>query len=259
MLTTEKPIVFFDLEATGTDIAKDRIVEIALIKCDAQLAILDKEVLRVNPGMHIPEDASAVHGIYDKDVEGLPAFGYHADRILEFFKGCDIAGYNIQRFDIPMLAEEMLRCGRPFPDPAAKIIDSYRIFVKREGRSLSAAYKFYCDRELTDAHQAEADVLATIEVLQGQLRMYQDLGTSADALAKESEWDGERPADAAGKLRYDSEGELVFTFGKYKDKRVKEYLDYAQWMVEADFPLTTKVLLEEVLQREPGRPPLKRR
>ncbi|MBO5807583.1 MAG: 3'-5' exonuclease [Bacteroidaceae bacterium] len=249
-LNLKKPIIFFDLETTGTDISKDRIVEICYIKVlpDGREVEYSK---RVNPGMHIPESASAVHGIYDDDVKDCPAFKEIAREIAAEFEGCDIAGFNSNRFDLPLLAEEFLRAQVDIDLSRMRAIDVQVLYHKREPRTLSAAYKFYCGSELENAHSALADTRATYEVLKAQLSHYSDMENDMEALSKESSFNNS--VDFAGRIVYDENGCEVFNFGKYKGMPVEAVLvrdpGYYGWMMNGDFTLNTKQVLTRIKLR----------
>ena len=249
-LNLKKPIIFFDLETTGTDISKDRIVEICYIKVlpDGREVEYSK---RVNPGMHIPESASAVHGIYDDDVMDCPAFKEIAREIAAEFEGCDIAGFNSNRFDLPLLAEEFLRAQVDIDLSRMRAIDVQVLYHKREPRTLSAAYKFYCGSELENAHSALADTRATYEVLKAQLSHYSDMENDMEALSKESSFNNS--VDFAGRIVYDENGCEVFNFGKYKGMPVEAVLvrdpGYYGWMMNGDFTLNTKQVLTRIKLR----------
>lgn len=249
-LNLKKPIIFFDLETTGTDISKDRIVEICYIKVSPD----GKETeytRRINPGMHIPEGASAVHGIYDEDVKDCPVFKDVAREIANEFEGCDIAGFNSNRFDLPLLAEEFLRAQVDIDLSRMRAIDVQVLYHKREPRTLSAAYKFYCGKVLEDAHSALADTRATYEVLKSQLDFYDDLENDMEALSKESSFTNN--VDFAGRFIYDENGREVFNFGKYKGMPVDAVLDrdpgYYGWMMNGEFSLNTKQVLTRIKLR----------
>jgi DNA polymerase-3 subunit epsilon len=250
-LNLKRPIVFFDLETTGVDTAKDRIVEISMIKIMPN----GEEVARtrrINPEMHIPEDATAVHGITDDDVKNEPTFKQIAKSLSQFIEGCDFGGFNSNRFDLPMLVEEFLRVGVDVDFKNRKFVDVQNIFHKMEQRTLVAAYKFYCDKDLTDAHSAEADTRATYEVLKAQLDRYPDLENDIVALADFSSR-GET-ADFAGRIAYNDKGEEVFNFGKYKGVKVSEVFQrepsYYDWIMNGDFPLYTKKVITEIRLRD---------
>ncbi len=244
-------IVFFDLETTGVNIAKDRIVEIALLRIGIN-GEEEAKVYRINPEMPIPEAASEIHGIYDKDVENAPVFKMVAKEIARFMEGCDIGGYNSNRFDIPLLAEEFLRAGVDFDMRKRNFVDVQNIFHKMEQRTLSAAYSFYCKKELEDAHSAMADTKATYEVLKAQLDMYGDkLENNIPFLSRFSSQN--KNADLAGFIVYDDKGTEVFNFGKNKGMSVAKVLEeqpgYYGWIINSDFPLYTKKVLTEIKMR----------
>lgn len=250
-LNLKNPLVFFDLETTGVDVSKDRIVEICYIKVFPDGS--EKEYSRrINPGMHIPEGASAVHGIYDDDVKDCPRFKEVAKEIASDFEGCDIAGFNSNRFDLPMLAEEFLRAQVDIDLTRHHAIDVQVLYHKREPRTLSAAHKFYCGTEFENAHSALADTRATYEVLKAQLDHYPDMENDVAALAKESSFT--RNVDFAGRFIYDEAGNEVFNFGKYKGESVAAVLrrdaGYYGWMMNGDFPLNTKQVLTRIKLRE---------
>ncbi|MBQ2037021.1 MAG: 3'-5' exonuclease [Alistipes sp.] len=250
-LNLKRPLVFFDLETTGVDTAKDRIVEISMVKVMPD----GEEIVRtrlINPQMHIPEDATAVHGITDEDVKDQPTFAQIAKSLSQFIEGCDFGGFNSNRFDLPMLVEEFLRAGVDVDFKNRKFIDVQNIFHKMEQRTLVAAYKFYCNKDLTDAHSAEADTRATYEVLKAQLDRYSELQNDVAALAEFSSR-GET-VDYAGRIVYNDKGEEVFNFGKYKGVKVSEVFQrepsYYDWMMNGDFPLYTKKVITEIRLRE---------
>ena len=250
-LNLKRPLVFFDLETTGVDTAKDRIVEISMVKVMPD----GEEIVRtrlINPQMHIPEDATAVHGITDEDVKDQPTFAQIAKSLSHFIEGCDFGGFNSNRFDLPMLVEEFLRAGVDVDFKNRKFIDVQNIFHKMEQRTLVAAYKFYCNKDLTDAHSAEADTRATYEVLKAQLDRYSELQNDVAALAEFSSR-GET-VDYAGRIVYNDKGEEVFNFGKYKGVKVSEVFQrepsYYDWMMNGDFPLYTKKVITEIRLRE---------
>ena len=218
-LNLKNPIVFLDLETTGVDPCKDRIVEISLVKV---MPDGSKEVKtrRINPQMHIPEAASAVHHIYDKDVADCPTFREIAKSLWAYIEGCDFGGYNSNKFDIPVLVEEFLRAGLDVDLHKSRFIDVQNIFHKMEQRTLVAAYKFYCGKELDEAHSAEADTLATYEVLLAQLDRYPELKNEVDYLAEFSSRG--KCADYAGRIVFDEKGVEVFSFGKHKGRPVAE-------------------------------------
>ncbi|MCH5334657.1 MAG: 3'-5' exonuclease [Alistipes sp.] len=250
-LKLKRPIVFFDLETTGVDTSKDRVVEISMVKVMPD----GEEIVRtrkINPGMHIPEEATAIHGITDDDVKDCPSFAQIAKSLSQFIEGCDFGGFNSNRFDLPMLVEEFMRAGIEVNFKRRKFIDVQNIFHKKEQRTLTAAYKFYCGKDLADAHSAEADTLATYEVLKAQLDRYPDLDNDVDSLAEYSAR-GET-VDYAGRIVYDDKGVEVFAFGKYKGRSVTEIFSlepsYYDWMMKGDFPLYTKKVITELRFRE---------
>ena len=250
-LNLKNPLIFFDLETTGVDVSKDRIVEICYIKVFPDGG--EKEYTRrINPGIHIPEGASAVHGIYDDDVKDCPLFREVAREIAADFEGCDLAGFNSNRFDLPMLAEEFLRAQVDIDLTRHHAIDVQVLYHKREPRTLSAAHKFYCGCEFDNAHSALADTRATYEVLKAQLDHYDDMENDVAALAKESSFT--RNVDFAGRFVYDDAGREVFNFGKYKGEPVAAVLQrdpgYYGWMMNGDFPLNTKQALTRIKLRE---------
>ena len=251
-LNLKNPLVFFDLETTGINITKDRIVEISLLKVYPN----GKEEIRsyrINPEMHIPEESTAIHGITDEDVKDCPTFKQLAKTLTDFLEGCDMAGFNSSRFDVPMLAEEFLRAGVDFDMSKRKFVDVQIIFHKKEQRTLEAAYRFYCDKELENAHSAEADAVATYEVLKSQLEKYPDLENDINVLSKEfSSFNNN--VDFAGRIVFNEKGEEVFNFGKHKGKSVAEVFknepSYYAWMMEGDFPLNTKQVITKIRLRE---------
>jgi DNA polymerase-3 subunit epsilon len=240
-LSLERPLVFFDLETTGTDTAHDRIVEIAMVKV---MPDGSKETLssRINPEMHIPESSTAVHHISDADVATCPTFTDFAKRVAGFIEGCDLAGYNCNRFDIPMLSEEFYRAGVPVDLHSRKVIDVQVIYHKREARTLSAAHVFYCGEPFDGAHGALADTEATYNVLRGQLAKYPDLPNDVAALDKYTTQ--RRVVDFSGRFIYNEQGQVVFNFGKYKGRLLSDVLTtepgYYTWMMKSDFPEDTK-------------------
>ena len=249
-LNLKNPIVFFDLETTGTSINVDRIVEICYLKVHPN-GNEEAKTLRINPEMHIPEGASAVHGIYDKDVADCPTFKEVARTIANDIEGCDLAGFNSNRFDIPVLAEEFLRAGVDIDLNKRKFVDVQTIFHKMEQRTLAAAYKFYCDKSLENAHTAEADTMATYEVLKAQLDRYPELQNDINFLSQYSSYTNN--VDFAGRMVYNDKGEEVINFGKYKGRLVEEVLKndpgYYSWIMNGDFPLNTKKILTEIKLR----------
>ena len=245
-----KPLCIFDLETTGTNVAKDRIVEICILKVNPDASRESKTWL-VNPEMPIPKETTAVHGISDEDVKDAPKFKEIAPKIMEMIAGSDLGGFNSNRFDVPLLAEELLRAGIDFDLSKFKLVDAQTIFHKMEPRNLTAAYKFYCKKDLENAHSAEADVLATFEVLDAQVGHYEELPNDIAALSEFSFHT--KFADLAGMIHFDDEQQEIFAFGKYKGQRVKEVfqkdLGYYGWIQSADFPLYTKKILTRIQLR----------
>ena len=245
------PICFFDLETTGIDITKDRIVEISILKVYPN-GNKESKTWLVNPTISIPKAASDVHGITDERVAGEPTFKELAKQIHNMIKDSDLAGYNSDRFDIPLLAEEMLRAEVDFDLGNRVSVDVQTIFHKMEQRTLSAAYKFYCGKDLIDAHTASADTNATYEILKAQLDRYDSLENN---IKKLSEFTYRKQiADFAGFIGYNDKGEEIFTFGKHKGKRVEDIFDeepgYFGWILGADFPLYTKKILTAIKLRK---------
>ncbi|MBL7703602.1 MAG: 3'-5' exonuclease [Ferruginibacter sp.] len=248
MLNLTRPIAFIDLETTGVSLSADRIVEIAIIKI---LTDGSRQVKRklINPEIKIPKESSDIHGITDEMVKDAPTFKQAGNEIKMFIDNCDLGGYNSNRFDIPMLMEEFLRAGMDVDLSTRKMVDVQHIFYTMEPRTLSAAYKFFCGKELEDAHSAEADVDATIEVLMAQLDRYKNLGSSVDSILGVIGED--KIVDYARRFCFNDKGIEVFNFGKHKGRSVKEVLkaepQYYDWMMKGDFPLHTKQKLTEIL------------
>ena len=250
-LNLKRPLVVFDLETTGIDIVKDRIVEVAIIKVMPN-GDRDVKTRRVNPLMPIPAEASAIHGIYDDDVKDCPPFKAIAKSLAQFVSGCDFAGFNSNTFDIPMIMEEFLRADVDIDMKKYLAIDVQTIFHKMEQRTLVAAYKFYCDGNLENAHSAEADALATLDVLESQIERYQDvLENDVAFLAEFSE--RKKFADYAGRIVYNEKGQEVFGFGKHKNVPVEDIFSkdsgYYSWMMNGDFPDYTKKVITEIRLR----------
>ena len=246
-LNLKNPIVFFDLETTGVNVASDRIVEISYLKVYPNGNEMSR-TLRINPEMHIPEQASEVHGIYDADVADCPTFKQVAKEIANDFEGADIAGFNSNRFDVPLLAEEFLRADVDLDMTRRKLIDVQVIFHKMEQRTLSAAMKFYCGKELEGAHSADADTRATYEVLQAQLDRYNELQNDIVWLSEFSSHTNN--VDFAGRIVRNEQGIEVFNFGKYKGMPVVDVFrrdpGYYSWMLQGDFTLNTKQVLTRI-------------
>ncbi|WP_133547515.1 3'-5' exonuclease [Salegentibacter sp. 24] len=250
-LNLTRPICFFDLETTGTNVAKDRIVEIAILKVYPN-GNKESKTWLVNPEMPIPKEVVAIHGISDEKVANEPTFKELASQVYEMIKGCDLGGYNSNRFDIPLLVEELLRAGVDFEMKNVVAVDVQTIFHKKEQRTLAAAYQFYCGKDLIDAHSAEADTTATYEVLKSQLDRYEDLQNDMKYLADYSSRN--KFADFAGFIAYDKKGNEVFAFGKFRGKNVEKVLEdepgYFGWIQNADFPLYTKKVLTAIKLRK---------
>ena len=248
-LNLKRPLVIFDLETTGLDTAKDRIVEIAYLKVYPNGEEESHRYL-INPERHIPDEAANVNGIHDEDVKDCPTFKEKAKEIMSHFEGCDIAGYNSDKYDIPLLMEEFNRVGfNPSFIERAKKVDVQTIFHKMEKRTLSAAYKFYCGKDHIDAHAALGDVVATYEVLKAQLDHYpNDLKNDIDFLSEFTTT--VKRVDPAGRMVYNDKNEPIFNFGKFKGQLVTEVLKhnpgYYQWMMDSDFPEQTKNALTKI-------------
>ncbi|MCU0318199.1 MAG: 3'-5' exonuclease [Amoebophilaceae bacterium] len=258
-LTLRNPLAFFDLEATGTNITHDRIVEIAIIKIMPSGERLTFEK-RINPEKAIPPEASFIHGICDNDVKDAPSFKMIAKELFKFLQGCDLAGFNVLRFDIPMLIESFLRAGIDFKIENRKVVDAQRIFHLMEKRNLTAAYQFYCRKELTRAHRAMADTETALAVLEAQIIRYANqpvtdnegktLGTITNDVTNLHTLTAAPLLDFAGRMVYDAQGTAVFNFGKHKGKPVAQILRqepaYYDWIMKSDFPLDTKRKLTQI-------------
>ena len=250
-MNLKNPLVFFDLETTGLNTTRDRIIEVSLLKVYPN-GKEEVKTRRLNPEMPIPPESTAIHGIMDEDVKDCPTFKQIAKSLADQLEGCDLAGFNSSRFDVPMLAEEFLRAGVDFDMSRRKFIDVQIIYHRREPRTLEAAYAFYCNKQLDNAHSAESDTRATYEVLKSQLDHYPDLVNDIDALSKEYSSFNDN-VDLAGRMIYDEKGVEVFNFGKHKGKPVEEVLknepSYYAWMMDGDFPLNTKQVLTKIRLR----------
>ncbi|MFP4090881.1 MAG: exonuclease domain-containing protein [Cyclobacteriaceae bacterium] len=261
-LKLKNPLAFFDLETTGTNVSQDRIIEVHVIKVMPNGDIQEKN-LRVNPQMPIPAESSMIHGIYDEDVKDLPPFKNVAKSLHKFLEGCDLSGFNIIRFDVPVLVEEFLRENIDFDVSHRKMVDSQKIFHLMEKRTLSAAYKFYCNKDLEDAHSAEADTRACMEVLAAQVEKYRGkpvtdaqgkkIGMIDDTVDSLHDISSTKMVDLAGRFIFNDEGVEVFNFGKFKNRTVLDVLAaepaYYDWMMKGDFPLDTKRKLTEIRLR----------
>jgi DNA polymerase-3 subunit epsilon len=250
-LNLTNPIVFFDLETTGININRDRIVEISLLKIYPN-GKEESKTRRINPEMPIPPETTKIHGITDEDVKDCPTFKMIAKSLSTLIEGCDLAGFNSNRFDIPLLAEEFLRAGINITLNRRKFIDVQTIFHKMEQRTLSAAYKFYCNKDIDHAHSAESDTRATYEVLKAQLDRYPDLQNDIKFLSEFSSFTNN--VDFAGRMIYNDKSEEVINFGKYKGQRVQDVLandpSYYSWIMNGDFALDTKQKLTEIRLRD---------
>ncbi len=261
-LNLKKPLAVFDLETTGISVQKDRIVEISVVKAFPNGEILSK-THRMNPEMPIPAEASMVHGIYDDDVKDCPTFKNYAKSLSQFLEGCDLGGFNSNKFDVPMLVEEFLRSGVEFDTKNRKLVDAQKIFHLMEPRNLTAAYKFYCGKDLSNAHSAEADTMATFEVLIAQIERYagvmlkNEKGEDYEPVQNDMEvlhkLAAGRSVDFANRMTLNAKGEEVFNFGKHINKRVADVLkqepSYYDWMMKGEFPLDTKRKLTEIKMR----------
>lgn len=248
-LNLKRPLAFFDLETTGVNVASDRIVEISIIKSNVD-GSQDNYTVRVNPEIPIPKDASEIHGIYDKDVANCKTFKELSTEINSFLAGCDLAGYNSNKFDVPLLVEEFMRAEVDFDLSERKLVDVQRIFHMMEPRTLSAALEYYCRENLENAHSAEADTLATYKVLNAQLEKY-NLGNDVEALHKMSS--NGRNVDLIGRIVLDDKGIETVNFGKHKGKHVVDVFakepSYYHWIMNGDFPLYTKKVFERLWKK----------
>lgn len=259
-LNLSKPLIFLDLEATGLSLGSDKIVEIGMVKLNPDGATETKN-MRINPEKPIPEKISKIHGIYDEDVKDCPTFKEAAPQLIQFIGQADFAGYNSNKFDIPLLAEEFLKAEIDFDLSHRRLIDVQNIFHIMEPRNLIAAYKFYCDKPLVNAHSALADAQATYEVFLAQLDRYEntELENEKGELYKPVQNDVQalstltnvsKNADLAGRIKYNEKGQEVFAFGKHKDKTVREVFEkepaYYSWMMQGDFPLYTKKVITKI-------------
>ena len=262
-LNLKRPLAFFDLEATGTNVGSDRIVEISVIKLHPD-GNEEVQTFRINPGIPIPLESSLIHGIYDEHIKDEPPFHQVAQAIADFIDISDLAGYNSNKFDIPMLMEEFLRAGVPFDLDNRHFVDVQNIFHQMEQRTLKAAYQFYCEKQIENAHCAEADTRATMEVLLAQIARYEHIewedkkGNRSIPVVNDIEGlhkftNLSRPVDFAGRMVYNEQGQETFNFGKHKGKTVEDVFriepSYYSWMMQGDFPLYTKRKLDEIYTR----------
>jgi DNA polymerase-3 subunit epsilon len=246
-LNLNRPLVIFDLETTGINITHDRIVEICMLKVYPN-ADEELRTYRINPTIPIPKVVSEIHGIYDADVADKPSFKQLAPEIYQFLQQCDFGGFNSNKFDFPLLVEEFYRAGVEFDIDNRKFVDAQRIFHVKEPRNLSAAYKFYCDQTLENAHSAEADTLATWAIIKAQIEKYTDIPQEMKGL---HEFSGQNHfVDLAGRFVYNEKKEAVFNFGKHKGKPLTQVLQqepsYYSWMMDGDFPRQTKQVLTRI-------------
>jgi len=254
-LRLQKPLCFFDLETTGTQITKDRIVQLAVVKLNPDGSKEERNFI-VNPEISIPEEISAIHGITDEMVKDKPKLTDVAEEIISFFNDSDLAGYNSNKFDIPFLVEEFLRIAKPFPMEGRHFIDVQNIFHKMEQRTLAAAFKFYCGQTMENAHDALYDTQVTLDVFLAQLERYESLSDDVKSLAEFSKNSAHGSVDFAGRLARNEKQEIIYNFGKHKGKTIENVLKlepgYYGWMLEADFPNETKERLREEVQRLKG-------
>lgn len=247
-LNLKRPIAFFDLETTGLNISQDKILEISILKINPDQSE-ESLTLKINPEMDIPEESTAIHGITNEDVKDCPTFAEVAERIKTFIGEADLAGYNSNKFDIPFLIEQFLRHEVEFTMEGRKFVDVQTIFHKKEQRTLEAALRFYCDKELIDAHSAEADTRATYDVLKAQIEQYEDVENDIDFLCEFSQAGKYKKIDFVGRLAVNENGEVIYNFGKHAGKTLKEVFDkepgYHRWMIDNDFPLYTKQILKK--------------
>jgi DNA polymerase-3 subunit epsilon len=246
-LILTRSLVFFDCETTGTDIANDRIVEISLVKLHPDNHE-EVNTFRVNPGIPIPPEATAIHGIKDVDVKDKPTFAELSKILLGILSNSDLCGYNLLKFDFPLLKMEFARNNIEFNTLGINLIDPMLIFMKNEPRDLSAALQFYCNENLKNAHSAEADILATKKILLAQIEKYPDVPNSVPELSAYSTEGQRRYADITGKLIYNRNNEIVFGFGKHKGERVIDNADYAGWVLTSDFPEDTKAIIRSLIK-----------
>lgn len=251
-LNLKKNLCIFDIEATGLDVSQDRIIEISILKVTPEGEETEL-TLRINPEMEISEESISIHGITQEDIKNSPTFKEVAKQIADFIGDADLAGYNSNKFDIPMLVEEFLRVDYHFDMRSRKFIDVQNIFHKMEQRTLAAAYKFYCEKDLENAHSAFADVKATYEVFKAQLKKYDELENDINFLADFSQNNKYKIVDFAGRIAKNNKGELIYNFGKHKGKTVEEVdkvePGYYGWMMNSNFPRYTKLVLKEEMER----------
>lgn len=249
-LKLDRPLAVFDIESTGLNTRSDRILELSVIRIEPSGAEHTCTWM-FNPEMAIPPESTAIHGITDEDVADAPVFAEEIDDIDTFLADCDLAGYNLLHFDIPILEEEFARCGRNLDTGARRVLDAQRIFHMKEPRDLSAALRFFCGREHTDAHGAESDARATLDVIRGEFAKYDDLPTDMDVIDREFGLRDPLDVDRAGKFRWDN-GEVVLNFGKKKGAKLTDLAandrNFLKWMVKSDFPVDTRRIAEDALE-----------
>jgi DNA polymerase-3 subunit epsilon len=249
-LQLERPLAFIDLETTGLSVGSDRIVEIAIIKVSPD-GSKTLRTHRVNPEMPISEESTSIHGISNEDVATEPTFSDLAPSLFKFLFNCDLAGYNSNKFDVPMLVEEFFRVGIEFDFQERKLVDVQNVFHKMEQRTLKAAYQFYCGKEIENAHSAAADIEATYDVLLAQLDKYTDLHPNVPFLSEFSQY--QKTADIMGRIVFDENGKECINFGKHKGKPVEDVFakepGYYGWLMNGDFPRSTKKVFEDIMNR----------
>jgi DNA polymerase-3 subunit epsilon len=243
MIQLTKPLAFFDLETTGTSVTQDKIIQIAIVKLLPSGERIEKKVL-MNPEMPIPEAATEINGIIDEMVANEPPFRKFAKSMHEFLQDSDLAGFNSNSFDVPLLAEEFLRCGIDFPNQNTKLIDVCNIFRKKEDRTLAAASKFYLGKEIEGAHDALNDAITTLDVFKTQITFYDDLPKDVAGLAEYS--CAKKSVDWAGTIGLDEEGDYIYLIGKNKGIKLKKDMSFAQWMLKQDFSQNTKLWIRKI-------------
>lgn len=250
-LRLSRPLAVFDVESTGLNPRSDRIIELSIVKVFPDWSKKEVYTWRFNPCMPIPPESTAVHGITDADVAACPHFSDEVDNIDAILADCDLGGYNLIHFDIPILEEEFMRCGRPFDLDSRKVIDAQKIYFRKEPRDLTAAVRFFCGREHDGAHGAEADAIATLDVIKGEFARYADLPDNLDAIDREYNERDESSVDRAGKFKWEN-GEVIVNFGKKKGATLKDLQQndkgFLKWMVKSDFPLDTRKIAEDALE-----------
>jgi DNA polymerase-3 subunit epsilon len=246
-LPLQKPLVFFDLETTGVNISSDQIIDLCIVKLQPGMAEKQVKTFRFNPGIPIPAGATKVHGITNKDVAHCPRLEDHAEEIISLFRGCDIGGFNVMGFDLPFLSQKLKERGHRLNLENTLVVDPMVIFHNKQARNLASAYEYYCGRSFDNAHSAEADTLASLEVFERQMQLYPELGSVDQAAAFCTEARGNF-VDQGRKLKKNEKGDLVYAFGKHIGKKVTDELDYASWMIKADFEEDTKMHLRRVIE-----------